>query len=195
MLLSCAIPGALQVEAACLAAAAELGCGPADPAELQSPFTLVLPTALVQLGQDGGGEAGLAVSSPEGTGVAHSRSRQAVGASLGSELAAATGSDSDAAVVAGAEGSEAASYAPASATELEVDNSARSLQLSESSQPGGAVPLLSGPAAAAGELADELMRTAPIWRQPPRLLGFKADRSTAKALGKALGSQLVGRRS
>lgn len=37
----------------------------------------------------------------------------------------------------------------------------------------------------------ELMLTAPIWRVPPHLVGFRADRPTAKALAKQLAAALV----
>lgn len=166
----------VQVEAACHAAAAQLGCPPADRSSLQSPFTVLLPPGLQP---DEPAAAAAAVSEPAATGWAGPIA--AAGAPPGAPPAAA-------AAAAEEPGLTPPQHTGRPAAE---HGSAPGQALAGGGEPSEVPSDATARAAPAQAVALELMLTAPIWRVPPHLVGFRADRPTAKALAKQLAAVLA----
>ncbi|GAB4813960.1 hypothetical protein N2152v2_001006 [Parachlorella kessleri] len=161
----------VQVEAACQALAGQLGCRPATPSTLRSPFTVLAPSStlaedeVLEKGQSDGAH------SPAASNTALESS---AGGPVGLEPSSSPGG---AAMPAAGQQAPLASEAQNSPAAVVLDANEES---SVEQQPG-----LQG-----AEQADVV--DVPIWKQAPRLVGFQVDRATAKALAKALSSQAAG---
>ena len=167
-----------QYQEACRAVAAQHGVAPLPLAPQQSPFTVILPPALVDAlmeVEEGGGGGGSSRNQRRSSSSSSSSLEPAVAVAGGAAECAAETSPSEAAAV------------PPEAGDTAVD-AAAAAGGGNGSTTGTSVQ--EGSTAAVQELLAELRCGAPIWQHPPLLHCFNADRTTAKALSKQLADEL-----